>query len=144
VLAKASAGALGLGLNELCRKYVELQRQLKSGTVEQAVDFFSDHGQRVQHGVANKIIYDEYLGHLEERGAGDYHVRDTRRYVGDFVAAFSGPIGPIQTSQIHHYLGKRAGGERERRRARPRRCSFSLRGLLRPEEAKAACRGGLG
>ncbi len=104
VLAKASAESLGLEIDELCRKHVELKQRLKSGTLEQAVDFHNDHGQKVKHGVDNTVIYEEYLIHLEKRGAGEYHLRDIKRYVGPFIEGFPGPISPIQTGDIDTHL----------------------------------------
>lgn len=64
-LAKASAKKLNLDVDAACQKLVELHERLKAGTLEQAVDFHNDHGQRVKHGVANTIIYEEYLEHME-------------------------------------------------------------------------------
>jgi hypothetical protein len=104
VLAKASAKSLGLEIDELCRKHVELTQRLKSGTLEQAVDFHNDHGQRVRHGVHNTVIFEEYLVHLDKRGAGEYHLRDIKRYVGPFIEKFPGPISPIQTADIDTHL----------------------------------------
>lgn len=50
------------------------------------------------------VIYEDHLIRLGKHGAGDYHERDTRRYVGGFVGAFPGPIGPLQPPQIYVYL----------------------------------------
>jgi hypothetical protein len=104
VLAKASAQILSLEVDGVCRKFVELQKRIKNGTLEQAVDFFNDHGQRVRHGATNTEIYKEYLEHLGKRGAGNYHVRDVERYAGGFVGAFPGLISPIDTTAIDNYL----------------------------------------
>ena len=70
VLAKASAKSLGLEIDELCRKHVELKQRLKSGTLEQAVDFHNDHGQKVKHGVDNTVIYEEYPDSLGKAWRG--------------------------------------------------------------------------
>jgi len=94
ILAKAAAAKIGMEVDELCRKFVELQTRLKTGNLEQAVDFHNDHGQRVKHGVTNPEIYQEYLSHLEKRGAGDYYTRDVRRFVGPFIDAFPNSISP--------------------------------------------------
>lgn len=114
VLAKASAQSLGMEVDALCRKHVELTKRLKNGTLEQAVDFTNDHGQRVRHGVATGVIYDEYVVHLAKRGVGNYHERDTRRYVGSFVETFPGAIGPIETGEIDDYLASRGGKARNK------------------------------
>lgn len=50
-LAQAAEKAIGLEADEVCRRQLELQRRLKSGTPEEAVDFMNDHGQRVRLGV---------------------------------------------------------------------------------------------
>jgi predicted nucleotidyltransferase len=39
VLARSVARPLGLEVDEVCRRYAELQRRLKDGTPEAAVDF---------------------------------------------------------------------------------------------------------
>jgi hypothetical protein len=46
ILARVCAKTQGLDVDELCRKHVELQNRLKRGTLEQAVDFTNDHGER--------------------------------------------------------------------------------------------------
>lgn len=115
VLARNSAQTLGMDVDSACRKLVELQQRLKAGTLEQAVDFHNDHGQRVKHGVANTVIYTEYLAHLEKRGAGGYHERDVKRYVGPFIEEFPGPISPIQTPDIDTYLGSLDKKQQEKR-----------------------------
>ena len=102
----------GLEVDEVCRRYAELQRRLKSGSVEEAVDFFNAHGQRVRHGSAVKTVYEEYEQHLLKRGAGDYYLRDVKRYLGGFIEAFPGKIDPIQTSEIDAYLAKLGGKAR--------------------------------
>ena len=115
ILARASAKSLGMDVDAACRKLAELQQRLKTGTLEQAVDFHNDHGQRVKHGVANTVIYEEYLEHLEKRGAGDYHARDVKRYVGPFILEFPGPISPIQTPEVDAYLGSLDKKQQEKR-----------------------------
>ena len=118
-LARVSAAKLGLDVDTACRKLVELQERLKKGTLEQAVDFHNDHGQRVQHGVFNTEIYKQYLEHLEKRGAGEYYLRDVKRYVGGFVAEYPGAISPIQTSDIDDYLGSLDTKQQEIHRFEP-------------------------
>ena len=104
VLAKVAAAKTGMEVDELCRKFIELQSRLKTGTLEQAVDFHNDHGQRVKHGALNKEIYAECLVHLEKRGAGTYHDRDVRRFVGPFITSHPNSISPITTADIDQYL----------------------------------------
>ena len=58
-------------MDEACRRYAELQKRLNSGTPEQAVDFFNDHGPRVRHGFTIPQIYDEYLADLSEHIPGE-------------------------------------------------------------------------
>jgi len=104
LLARAAARKIDMAVDELCRKFVELQARLKTGTIDQAVDFFNNHGQRVKDGVANKVIYKEYLDHLDQRGAGVYHLRDVKRFVGPFIDAFPGSISPTTTADLDSYL----------------------------------------
>ena len=52
-LAQVKSQSLGLEVDEVCRKYAELQQRLKTGTLEEAVDFYNAHGQRVRHGAAD-------------------------------------------------------------------------------------------
>ena len=60
-LAQVKSQSLGLEVDEVCRKYGELQQRLKTGTLEEAVDFFNAHGQRVRHGATIESVYAEYL-----------------------------------------------------------------------------------
>jgi integrase len=120
VLARATARPLGLPVDEICRRYAELQRRLKEGSLEQAVDFKNDHGTGVRDGVANQVVYDVYIADLGKRGVGDYHLRDTRRYVGGFVEKFPVALGTITTEQIDGHLsalGGRAGNKNHHRDA---------------------------
>jgi hypothetical protein len=116
ILARTSARTLHMDVDSACRKLLELQQRLKTGTLEQAVDFHNDHGQKVRHGVENKEIYTEYLDHLEKRGAGDYYLRDVRRYLDPFIAEFPATISPIQTEQIDNYLGSLDAKQQEKRK----------------------------
>ena len=70
ILSQLVVKPLGMEVDEFCRKYAELQKRLKTGTVEQAVDFCNAHGQRISHGatVADSCV--EYLAHLEKPGVG--------------------------------------------------------------------------
>jgi integrase len=77
--------------------------------VEQAVDFMNDHGQHVRHGATSDDVLQEYLVHLTKRGVGDYHMRDVKRYIGGFVAAFPGVFSRVQTAQIDAHLAKIGG-----------------------------------
>src|ERR1039458_1157756 len=51
-------------------------------------DWSSDVCSSDLHGATTEEVYQEYLQHLEKRGAGDYHVRDVERLVGGLVNAF--------------------------------------------------------
>jgi len=109
VLGRITARTLGLEVDEVCRRYAELQRRLKEGTLEQAVDFKNNHGQGVRDDVANKELYQIYLADLEKRGVGTYHLRDTKRYVGGFVAKFPGALGRITTDDIDVHVATIGG-----------------------------------
>jgi integrase len=78
------------------------------------VDFYNAHGQRVRHGAAIESVYVEYLEHLTKRGVGHYHLRDVKRYVGNFVTAFPGLISAIQTPQMDAYLAGLGGSARNK------------------------------
>lgn len=134
VLAKASAQTLNLEVDGACRKFVELQKRINNGTLEQAVDFFNDHGQRVRHGATNTEIFEEYLAHLGKRSAGNYHVRDVERYAGGFVEVFPGRISPIDTTAIDNYLKDLKGIARSKNNHRDGIISFynfaQLKGFL--------------
>jgi integrase len=113
-LAQMKSQSLGLEVDEVCRKYGELQQRLKTGTLEEAVDFFNSHGQRVRHGAAIESVYEEYLQHLTKRGAGHYHLRDVKRYVGNFVETFPGLISAIQTPEIDAFFARLGGSARNK------------------------------
>jgi integrase len=120
VLARATARTLGMEVDEVCRRYAELKRRVKDGTPEQAVDFKNDHGQGVRDRVPNQAVYDVYIADLGKRGVGDYHMRDTKRYVGDFVEKFPAALGKILTEQIDAHLaglGGRASNKNHHRDA---------------------------
>jgi len=114
ILAKIAADEVGMEVDEICRKHVDLKARLKSGTVEQAVDFFNDHGQRVRLGATVQEVYNVYLEEMIKRGVGDYHLRDTRRYVGGFEAAFPMVLSTIETPTIDGFLTELGGGARNK------------------------------
>ena len=113
-LAQVKSESLGLEVDEVCRKYGELQQRLKTGTLEEAVDFFNSHGQRVRHGATMESVYAEYLQHLTKRGVGIYHLRDVKRYVGTFVDTFPGLISAIQTPEMDSYFARLGGSARNK------------------------------
>ena len=113
-LAQMKSQSLNLEVDEVCRKYGELQQRLKTGTLEEAVDFFNSHGQRVRHGAAIERVYEEYLQHLTKRGAGHYHLRDVKRYVGNFVETVPGLISAIQTPEIDAFFARLGGSARNK------------------------------
>lgn len=114
VIAQAAAKSLGLEIDEVCRKYAELQQRLKTCSVEEAVGFYLTHGQNLRHDVPIDSVYAEYLEHLTKRGVGHYHLRDTKRYVGGFVAAFPGRMGAVKTPEIDAYLAALGGSARNK------------------------------
>ena len=109
ILAQLVVKPLGMEVDEVCRKFVELQKRVKSGTLEQAADFFNAHGQRIRHGATVADIFPEYIAHLEKRGVGHYHMRDTKRYIGNFVEACPGIISQIETSHIDEFIATLGG-----------------------------------
>lgn len=110
ILAQTTTAPLGLEVDEVCRRYAELQERLNTDTLDEAVSFFLAHGQRVRHGATIESVYAEYLEHLVKRGVGHYHLRDTKRYVGGFVGAFPGLISAVQTTGVDAYLTLLGGG----------------------------------
>jgi hypothetical protein len=134
VLARSVARPLGLEVDEVCRRYSELQRRLKDGTPEAAVDFYNDHGSKIRHGASTGMLYDEYVEDLEKRGAGDYHVRDCKRYAGGFVAAFPTVLSKITSAEIDKYLSNLGGKSRSKNNHRDGIIAFynfaQLKGFL--------------
>ncbi len=114
ILAQTATAPLGLEVDEVCRRYAEFQARLTTGTLDEAVSFYLAHGQRVRHGVNITEVYAEYLEHLVKRGVGHYHLRDVKRYVGNFVAAFPGLISAIQTTALDAYLSRLGGNARNK------------------------------
>ena len=114
ILAQLAVQPLGMEVDEVCRTFVDLQKRLKTGTLEQAVDFCNAHGQRLRQGATVETIYLEYLAHLEKRGVGVYHLRDTKRYVGNFIAACPGLISSIETPRIDEFIAKLGGKSRNK------------------------------
>jgi hypothetical protein len=114
ILAQSTTAPLGLEVDEVCRRYAEFQARLTTGTLDEAVSFYLAHGQRVRHGATIESVYGEYLEHLVKRGVGHYHLRDVKRYVGNFVAAFPGLISAIQTTAIDAYLSRLGGSARNK------------------------------
>jgi hypothetical protein len=106
---------LGLvGGYEVCRKYGELlQQRLKTGTLEEAVDFFNSHGQRVRHGATIESVYADTFQHLMKCGVGVYHLRDVKRYVGNFDT-FPGLISAIQTPEMDAHFARLGGSARNK------------------------------
>ena len=128
VLARSVARPLGLEVDEVCRRYAELQRRLKDGTPEAAVDFYNDHGSKIRHGASTGMVYDEYVEDLEKRGAGDYHVRDCKRYARGFVAAFPTVLSRITSAEIDKYLAKLGGKSRSKNNHRDGRAQLTVSG----------------
>jgi integrase len=124
ILAQTTAAPLGLEVDEVCRRYVELQARLTTGTLDEAVSFYLAHGQRVRHGATIASVYAEYLEHLAKRGVGHYHLRDTKRYVGGVVEAFPGLISAVQTTDIDAYLMRLGGSARNKNNHRRAIISF--------------------
>ena len=124
VLAQLACKPLNLDVDEACRRYAELQRRLKEGTPEQAVDFKNDHGQQIRHGANSNDIYQEYLLDLGKRGIGDYYLRDVKRYVGGFVEALPGVFSRIQTTEIDAFLAALGGKSRNKNNHRDAIISF--------------------
>lgn len=114
VLAQAEATSLGLEVDTACHKLADLQKRLRKGTIEEAVTFFNDHGQQVRQGATSEEVYQQYLDHLEKRGAGEYYLRDVERIVGGFVSAFPGPIARIETPDIDDFLDRLGGKARNK------------------------------
>jgi integrase len=114
VLAQKAVQPLNLEIDQACRHYADLRNRVKGATLEEAVDFHNTFGQRVRHGATTEEVYQEYLQHLEKRGAGDYHVRDVERLVGGLVNAFPGPIARIDTPDIDDFLSRRGGKSRNK------------------------------
>ena len=114
VLAQKAVQPLNLEIDQACRLYADLRTRVKGATLEEAVDFHNTFGQRVRHGATTEEVYQEYLQHLEKRGAGDYHVRDVDRLVGGLVNAFPGPIARIDTPDIDDFLSRRGGKSRNK------------------------------
>ena len=61
ILAQLAVQPLGMEVDEVCRTFVDLQKRLKTGTLEQDVDLCNAHGQRIRHGASIETIYKEYL-----------------------------------------------------------------------------------
>lgn len=79
VLAQKAVQSLRIEIDQVCRHYAELRNRVKSGTLDDAVNFHNTFGRRVRLGAATNEVYLDYLQHLEKRGAGDYHVRDVKK-----------------------------------------------------------------
>jgi integrase len=124
VFAKRAALSTGMEVDEICRKFVELNKRLKEGTLEQAVDFMNNHGRGVKHGSISEEVYKTYLEHLQKRNIGDYYLRDVKRYVGNLVAAFPGVFSQINTPKIDRYLEALGGGVRNKNNHRDAIISF--------------------
>lgn len=114
VLAQKAVQPLNLEIDQACRLYADLRNRVKGATLEEAVDFHNTFGQRVRHGATTEEVYQEYLQHLEKRGAGTYHVRDVEKIVGGFVSAFPGAIARIDTPDVDDFLGRLGGKSRNK------------------------------
>lgn len=114
VLAQKAVQPLGVEIDQACRHYAELRNRVRGATLDEAVDFHNTFGRRVRHGAKTGEIYQEYLEHLEKRGAGDYHVRDVEKIVGRFVSVFPGEIARIETPDIDNFLTGLGGQARNK------------------------------
>jgi integrase len=112
--AKRAVEPIGLEVDEACRKFTDLEKRLKSGTLEQAVDFHNQHGQDQEAEATTGDVFKIYESHLTKKGAGDYHLRDTRRYLGKFIAEQPFRIGAIKTAEIDEFLAGLGGSARNK------------------------------
>lgn len=114
VLAQKAVQPLGVEIDQACRHYAELRNRVRGATLDEAVDFHNTFGRRVRHGAKTGEIYQEYLEHLEKRGAGGYHMRDVEKIVGRFVNVFPGEIARIDTPDIDSFLTSLGGQARNK------------------------------
>jgi hypothetical protein len=69
-------------------------------------------------------VHDAYLRELARRGAGDYHLRDTEKFLNKFVEKFSGEIIDITTAEIDSWVAGFPGKSRSKNNARNAIMSF--------------------
>ena len=113
VLAQKAVQPLNLEIDQACLLYVDLRNRVKGATLEEAVDFHNTFGQRVRHGATTEEVYQEYLQHLEERGAEIPHAR-RREIRGRFGKSLSGTDCPIDTPDIDDFFGRLGGKSRSK------------------------------
>jgi integrase len=107
-----------LEVDAVARLVVDLSDRLDGATLQQAVDFFNAHGRRAIVGATTRGVYEAYGHELARRGVGPHHLRDIRKFVGRFVAAFPGEIAAIATLEIDAWLARLGGKARNKNNAR--------------------------
>jgi integrase/recombinase XerD len=87
-------------------------------SLRQAVDFFLAHTRLVHSRATTSQVRDAYLEELRRRGAGDYHLRDTEKFLDKFVTRFPGEILDITTAEIDEWVSSFPGKARSKNNAR--------------------------
>lgn len=118
MLAQKAVAPLNVEIDQAYRHYAELRSRVSGATLDEAVEFHNTFGRRVRYGTTTTEVYQEYLEHLEKRGAGDYHVRDVEKIVGRFVSVFPGGIRRIETPDIDNFLNGLGGQARNKNNRR--------------------------
>jgi len=122
--AKAILKPHGLEVDAGARLLHEALSRLKGATLNQVIDFFNAHGQRVLISATPAEAYAAYQQDMVQRGVSKYHQRDVRRFVGAFVKAFPLSLGVITTSDTDGWLAKLGGKARNKNNGRDKLIAF--------------------
>jgi hypothetical protein len=116
--AKSILQKHGLAVDEAARLLDGLLSRVDPGSLRQAVDFFLSHTRLVHSQAPTCQVRDAYLQELARRGAGQYHLRDTEKFLNKLVEKFPGELIDITTAEIDSWIAGFPGKARSKNNAR--------------------------
>jgi broad specificity phosphatase PhoE len=107
-----------LTVDEAARLLDSVLARIDPISLRQAVDFFLAHTRLVHSRATSDPVQEAYLEELERRGAGFYHLRDTKKFLTKFVKEFPGEMIDITTAEIDRWIASFPGKARSKNNVR--------------------------
>jgi hypothetical protein len=111
VLARKALEPFKIAVDEGARRLAEMLKALDGVSFDTVLATFNAGRADLKIGAKTAEIYELYLKEQEEiRGNSDYHIRDVKKWVGQFCDKFPGELIPISKDKIQDWL-KGLGGK---------------------------------
>ena len=121
--AKRILQPYGLEVDAAARRLRDALNRIKGASLDEVVDFYLTHGKRLVVATGPTEPYQKYLDDLRRRGVGEFHLRDTKKFVGKYVVKLPAYL-TLQTIQIDEYLASMGGKARNKNNARDKIIAF--------------------